>query len=56
MAESFMVDVSTSVLIPLLFIHFGIHVSKQEKFRKRVDEKMHTHAADGSIQGIRGWY
>lgn len=21
-----------------------------------IDEKMHTHAADGSIQGIRGWY
>jgi len=56
MAEDIMVGLSTSVLIPLLFIHFGIHVSKQEKFRKRVDEKMHTHAADGSINGIRGWY
>lgn len=21
-----------------------------------IDSKMHTHAADGSIQGIRGWY
>lgn len=21
-----------------------------------IDEKMHTHAADGSINGIRGWY
>tara|TARA_B100000575_G_scaffold95147_1_gene75837 strand:- start:261 stop:428 length:168 start_codon:yes stop_codon:yes gene_type:complete len=21
-----------------------------------IDEKMHTHDADGSIQGIRGWY
>lgn len=23
---------------------------------KSIDEKMHTHAADGSINGIRGWY
>jgi len=21
-----------------------------------IDKKMHTHAADGSINGIRGWY
>ena len=21
-----------------------------------IKEKMHTHAADGSIQGVRGWY
>ncbi len=23
---------------------------------KSIDKKMHTHAADGSINGISGWY
>lgn len=27
-----------------------------ESHLESIDEKMHTHAADGSIQGIRGWY
>ena len=25
-------------------------------YLKSIDKKMHTHAADGSIDGIRGWY
>tara|TARA_B100001094_G_C17391713_1_gene421611 strand:+ start:88 stop:258 length:171 start_codon:yes stop_codon:yes gene_type:complete len=25
-------------------------------YLKSIDKKMHTHASDGSINGIRGWY
>ena len=55
MAEGFMVDVA-ALLITILLFSTHSEQSKQDKFRKRVDEKLHTHAADGSINGIRGWY
>ena len=56
MAEDFMVELATSVLIPVLMYMTFFENRKQDKFRKKVDEKMHTHAADGSINGVRGWY
>lgn len=31
-------------------------ISSIDNTLKSIDEKMHTHAADGSINGIRGWY
>ena len=56
MSESIMVGMAASVLIPYLIMLTLFEQRKQGEFRKSVDEKMHTHAADGSIQGIRGWY
>ena len=32
------------------------YASKANKTLESIDKKMHTHAADGSINGIRGWY
>jgi hypothetical protein len=54
MADNLLVDLSF-VLIVVLFFATHSEQSKQDKFRKRVDEKMHTHAAD-DVQGIGGWY
>ena len=56
MAEDFMVALAASVFIPILLLSTFSEMDIQDQFRKRVDEKMHTHAADGSINGIRGWY
>ena len=47
------------VLIVLLFTH-ALRSERDDDERKvileSIDSKMHTHAADGSIQGIGGWY
>lgn len=56
MAEDIMVGLAASVFIPMLIFMTFSENREQKEFRKRVDEKMHTHAADGSINGIRGWY
>lgn len=44
----------TMVTFWLFSINQNTMVSKERL--KSIDEKMHTHAADGSINGIRGWY
>ena len=56
MAEDIMVGLAVSIFIPALIVMTIVEDLEQDKFRNRVDEKMHTHAADGSINGIRGWY
>jgi hypothetical protein len=45
--------VSETLFVGILMYHvFSIHENK----RGVKELKVHTHAADGSIKGIRGWY
>jgi hypothetical protein len=52
----------TAVIIVLCLIGYEIIWAMSPKLKasrdylKSIDKKMHTHAADGSINGIRGWY
>ena len=44
--------------VSLMLFLYGLngYASKANKTLESIDKKMHTHAADGSINGIRGWY
>ena len=55
MGEGFS-EVAPSFLF--LVVLFGIlpNLGQSRDFLESIDEKMHTHAADGPINGIRGWY
>lgn len=44
------------ILITFTLIAIGWGVGETNNILESIDEKMHTHAADGSINGIRGWY
>lgn len=39
-------------------VMWGIYAKtvRQQDTLESIDKKMHTHASDGSINGIRGWY
>lgn len=44
----------------LIFLYVALSIAPNLRtnndYLKSIDKKMHTHAADGSINGIRGWY
>jgi hypothetical protein len=42
--------------VTLWLLNISQNTMESKESLKSIDEKMHTHAADGSIQGIRGWY
>lgn len=56
MADGF--DVVAPALVILLYVALSIapNLRDSNDYLKSIDKKMHTHAADGSINGIRGWY
>ena len=56
-----MAEDGSAVWIGLLILFYlGLSISpkltQSRDYLESIDEKMHTHAADGSINGIRGWY
>ena len=42
----------------LFWLVFSImpNLKDSKDYLKSIDKKTHTHAADGSVNGIRGWY
>ena len=43
-------------VVGLSLMLIGGVLGESKEILESIDEKMHTHAADGSINGIRGWY
>ena len=54
MAEAF--DPFTGLIFFIALWSIRPNLRDSKNYLKSIDEKMHTHAADGSIQGIGGWY
>ena len=55
MAEGGAVGFSLPIFV-LLWFSIMPNVRQSKNYLESIDEKMHTHASDGSINGIRGWY
>ena len=53
-----MADGIGAAALILFWVVFSIERlrSTNKDYLKSIDKKMHTHAADGSLVGIRGWY
>jgi hypothetical protein len=57
MAQNYPGLAMTDIFVLCYFAYLArIYWKESNGHLKSIDKKMHTHAADGSVQGIGGWY
>ena len=49
-------DSATLVIALYVIYKMSPNLTDSRDYLKSIDKKMHTHAADGSLVGIGGWY